>query len=75
MDWDSLTNILTASFPSNQCIRSIPGHSWDLKPKGVRALHELGQRLQINDLKIRIIVVVFENDRVTYTVAKELLGS
>ena len=40
----------------------------DLSPKGVRELVELGQRLHINNLKIRIIVVVYEDAEVTYKI-------
>jgi len=47
----------------------------DLKPKGVDALHELGRRLQIHDLKIRIIVVIFGGAQVTFKVPKGLIQS
>jgi len=47
----------------------------DLKPKGVDALNELGQRLGINNLKIRIIVVIFGGAQVTYKVPKGLIQS
>ena len=39
---------------------------------GVRELHKLGQRLQIDDLKIRIIVVGFEDARISYKIEKHL---
>jgi len=44
----------------------------DLSPKGVRELVELGQRLHIEGLKIRIIVVVYEDAGVTYRIEKRL---
>ena len=47
----------------------------DFSSKGVIELHKLGQRLQIGDLKIRVIVVVFEHDQVTLTVGKALCDS
>jgi hypothetical protein len=43
-----------------------------LASKGARELGKLGQRLQIDDLKIRIIVVGFEDARVTYKIEKDL---
>jgi len=45
----------------------------DPSPRGVRELVELGQRLHIKNLKIRIIVVVYEDAEVTYKIAKGLL--
>ena len=48
------------------------GKDHDLAEEGVTELCELGRRLQINDLKIRIIVVGFEDDRVTYKIEKDL---
>ena len=47
----------------------------DLKPKGIVALRELGQRLQIHDLKIRIIVVIFGGAKVTFKVPTSLIQS
>ena len=44
----------------------------DLVPKEVRELAELGQRLHISNLKIRIIVVVYEDAQVTYKIEKSL---
>jgi len=44
----------------------------DLAPKEVRELAELGQRLHISNLKIRIIVVVYEDAQVTYNIEKSL---
>ena len=43
----------------------------DLVSKGVREVHELGQRLGI-DLKIRIVVVLFGNVEVEFKAQKEL---
>jgi len=47
----------------------------DFKSKGVTALYELGQRLRINNLKIRIIVAVFWDAEVTFEVPKGLIQS
>ena len=46
-----------------------------LSPKGVRELVELGQRLHIENLKIRIIVVVYEDAQVTYKIEKRLFDA
>ena len=46
-----------------------------LSPKGVRELVELGQRLHIENLKIRIIVVVYEDAQVAYKVEKRLFDA
>jgi len=43
-----------------------------LASQGVRALRALGRRLQINDLKIRIIVVVLGDGQVTFRVDGDL---
>ena len=48
------------------------GKKHDLTSTGVRALRDLGQRLHIDNLKIRIVVVGFENAPVTYQVEKDL---
>ena len=42
----------------------------DLVEKGVIGLRDLGQKLQINDLKIRIILVVLEDIQVSYKIKK-----
>ena len=42
----------------------------DLAEKGVIWLRDLGQKLQINDLKIRIILVVLEDAQVSYKIKK-----
>ena len=47
----------------------------DLASTGVRALRDLGQRLQINDLKIRIIVVGVGDAPVIYKIEKDLFNS
>jgi hypothetical protein len=47
----------------------------DFSPKGVTALRELGQRLRINNLKIRVIVVVFEGFEVVLNVEPTLFHS
>ena len=44
----------------------------DLVEEGVKELCALGRRLQINDLKIRIIVVVLQNAQITYKIKKTL---
>ncbi len=46
------------------------GLEHDLKPGGVYALRDLGERQEIHDLKIRIIVVLFGDNGVTYRVNK-----
>ena len=47
----------------------------DLASTGVKALRDLGRRLGINGLKIRVIVVGFGDNRIIYQVEKELLNS
>ena len=44
----------------------------DLASKDLYALRELGDTLQIDDLKIRVIMVVFESDQIAFTVNKGL---
>jgi hypothetical protein len=46
-----------------------------LRSKEVSALCELGRRLKIDDLKIRIIVVAFGDAQVTFKVPKDLIQS
>jgi hypothetical protein len=46
-----------------------------LASKGVTELHELWQQLGTGDLKIRIIVVVFENAEITFTTDQDLFNS
>ena len=46
-----------------------------LASKGIRAVRELGRQLQIDDLKIRIIVVVFRNFEADFEIKKELYDS
>jgi len=46
------------------------GLEHDLKPGGVYALRDLGERQEIHDLKIRIIVVLFGDREVIYRVNK-----
>ena len=46
-----------------------------LRSKGVSALYEIGRRLKIDDLKIRIIAVVFGDAQVTFKVPKDLIQS
>jgi hypothetical protein len=48
------------------------GKNHGLTSKGIQGLHELGQMLGINDLTIRIIVVVLEGGEVTFVVEKFL---
>jgi len=48
------------------------GEQHGLASKGVDALCELGQTLGINDLSIRIIVVVLEGGEATFMVEKDL---
>jgi hypothetical protein len=48
------------------------GRNHGLTSKGVQALHELGQTLGINDLSIRIIMVVLEGGEATFMVEKNL---
>jgi hypothetical protein len=43
--------------------------------KGANALYELGRRLQIDNLKIRIIMVVFEDAEVNLMIRKEVIHS
>ena len=47
----------------------------DFSPKGVTALRNLGQDLKINNLKIWVIVVVFEGFEVTLNVDPSLFHS
>ena len=47
----------------------------NLVSTGVNALRDLGRELQINDLKIRIIVVGFGDAPVIYKIEKELFNS
>jgi len=51
------------------------GKKHGLSPKGVTELRQLWQRLQTDDLKIRIIVAVFENAQMTFTIDKGLFDS
>jgi hypothetical protein len=48
------------------------GKNHSLASKGDFELRKLGQRLEVGDLKIRIIVVVFENAQITFTIDKDL---
>jgi hypothetical protein len=48
------------------------GKKHDLTSTGVRALRDLGRQLHIDDLKIRIIVVGFEDAPITYQVEWDL---
>ena len=45
----------------------------DCKPKGVNTLDELGRRLLIDGLKIRVIVVVFGDAKVNFVVNMDLV--
>jgi hypothetical protein len=47
----------------------------DLNPKGVNALHDLAQHLEIHGFKIRIIVVIIADAKITFKVPKGLIQS
>lgn len=47
----------------------------DLAPTGVKALRDLGRSLKIDGLKIRVIVVGFGDNQITYTIEKDLFNS
>jgi len=46
------------------------GKNHGLKPKGMHALRDLAQKLQVNDLKLRFVIVVPEDYQVTCLVEK-----
>jgi hypothetical protein len=51
------------------------GKKHSLLSKGIFELRQLGQELKVCDLKIRIIMVVFENAQITFTIDKDLFDS
>lgn len=74
----ALNNPSFDSFVYNTCSRRISAfqvtvaEEHGLASRGVYALRDLGETLQINGLKIRFIVVVFGDSKVTFTVDKKL---